>query len=162
METLRMYPVVYLASRYVAKSFEFAGQTIAAGENLFVATVVPHYLPELYPDPQRFDIDRFGPDRREHAKPGAFAPFGTGVHSCLGARFAQAQMQVTLATMLHQLDLSIDPPDYQLRVKSNPVTMPDGFVVRVQSVRETNARPAAPWPGFSVEPRRGLLGRFMR
>lgn len=161
METLRMYPVAYLASRYVAKSFEFAGHTIEAGENLFVATAVPHFLPEFYPEPHRFDIDRFGTDRREHAKPGAFAPFGTGVHSCLGARFAQAQMQVTLATMLHLLDFEIDPPDYELRVKSNPVTMPDGFVVRVQSVREMNARPVDPWPAFSVEPRRGWLGRFM-
>ena len=154
METLRMFPVAYLAPRHVAKSFDFAGHRVDQGEQLFVATAVPHFLPEHFPEPEVFDIDRYGPDRREHSKPGTFAPFGAGVHSCLGARFAQAQMMVTLATLLHVLELDVDPPDYRLRVKSNPVSMPDGFAVRVRSVR-SGPEEAEPWPAFSVEARRG-------
>lgn len=158
METLRMFPVAYLSPRHVATSFEFGGHTIEAGDQLFLATAVPHFLPELYPDPYRFDIDRYGPDRREHAQPGAFAPFGTGVHSCLGARFAQSQMMVTLATLLHLLDLAIDPPGYRLRVKSNPVTMPDGFSVRVRSVEPCPN--AVPWPSFCIDAARPLRARL--
>jgi cytochrome P450 len=161
METLRMYPVAYLAPRHVAKGFEFGGHRIEAGERLFVATAVPHFLAELYPDPQRFDIDRYREDRREHARPGAFAPFGTGVHSCLGARFAQSQMMITLATLLHTVGLEIDPPDYRLRVKSTPVTQPEGLAVRVRSLTRDAGSPAPdPWPAFSVEPARGLWQRL--
>ncbi|MFT5680593.1 MAG: cytochrome P450 [Myxococcota bacterium] len=158
METLRMYPVAYLASRHVASSFTFGGHHIAAGEKLFVATAVPHFLPEYYPEPHHFDIDRYGPTRREHAKPGTFAPFGAGVHSCLGARFAQSQMLVTLATVLHRLDLEIDPPDYTLRVKSNPVTMPAGLVVRVGAVN-AGSEPPDPWPAFSIDAKRRWFSR---
>ena len=149
METLRMFPVAYLAPRYVAKTFEFAGQRIEAGEQLFVATAVPHFLPELFPDPDVFDIDRYGGTRREHTRPGAFAPFGTGVHACLGARFAQSQMMVTLACLLHFLDLEVDPPGYKLKVKSNPVTMPDGLAVRVRAVHAPESED--PWPPFRVD-----------
>ncbi len=156
METLRLFPVAYLAPRYVENSFDFGGQRIHAGEQLFIATAVPHFLEECFPSPETFDIDRYGPARREHVRPGAFAPFGTGMHSCAGARFAQSQLMVTLATLLRLVDLEIDPPDYSLKVKSTPVTMPDGFTVRVRAVRsEGDARPE-PWPGFSVDaPSRG-------
>lgn len=160
METLRMFPVAYMASRHVAQGFEFAGHRIEAGEHLFVVTAVPHFLPEIYADPHRFDIDRYGADRREHARPGVFAPFGTGVHTCLGARFAQAQMMVTLATLLHLLELEIDPPEYQLKVRSNPVTMPEGLAVRVEGVRRAPGESVPPWPGFRVEPQRTLSARL--
>ncbi len=149
METLRMFPVAYLSVRHVAKSFEFGGHRIDAGEQLFVATAVPHFLPEYFPDPLTFDIDRYGPQRHENAQPGAFAPFGTGVHACLGARFAQSQMIITLATLLHDLDLEIDPPNYRLRVKSNPVTMPEGLKVRVRGTKLD--ADAGVWPAFDVE-----------
>lgn len=148
METLRMFPAAYLSVRHVAKSFEFAGHRIEAGEQLFVATAVPHFLPEYFPDPTTFDVDRYGSDRHENAQPGAFAPFGTGVHACLGARFAQSQMIVTLATLLHDLELDIDPPDYRLRVKSNPVTMPDGLMVRVRETKLDAVE--AQWPAFGI------------
>lgn len=149
METLRMFPVAYLSFRHVAKGFEFAGHHIAAGEQLFVATAVPHFLPEYFPDPLTFDIDRFASDRHEHARPGAFAPFGTGVHACLGSRFAQSQMIVTLGTLLHALDLAIDPPDYRLRVRSNPATMPEGLVVKVRGTK-LDASEGEAWPAFRI------------
>lgn len=152
METLRMYPVAYLAPRQVANTFTFSGHTIEAGENLFMATAVPHFLPEFFPNPHTFDIDRFSEDRREHARPGAYAPFGTGAHTCLGNRFAQSQILVTLATMLHTLPMAIDPPGYTLAVKSRPVTMPVGLTIRIQGTPKPSPFGVAPWPNFSVAP----------
>lgn len=162
METLRMYPVAYLAPRHVAKGFELAGHRIETGESLFVATSVPHFLPEYFRDPYAFDIDRYAPPRREHAQPGAFAPFGTGVHSCAAARFAQSQLMVSLATLLRLVDLELDPPDYRLRVKNSPVTSPENLVVRVRAVREEARAVAEPWPDFDVSPPRGPLHRARR
>ena len=62
METMRMYPVTPLLVRTAANSFEFAGHRIPAGERVMIATAVPHYLPECFPEPERFDIDRYGPE----------------------------------------------------------------------------------------------------
>ncbi len=122
LETLRMYPIAPAAIRTVANSFEFAGYTIPAGTQVIMATTVPHYLPEYFPNPERFDIDRYLPDRAEHRQPGAFAPFGLGSHRCLGSGFAEVQIAVTLATIMHQVELVLDPPDYELQI--NPAPMP--------------------------------------
>lgn len=160
METLRRFPVAYLAPRHVAQGFSFAGHRVEAGEKLFVATAVPHFLPECFPHPEVFDIDRYGPGRQEHVRPGAFAPFGSGVHSCAGARFAQSQLMVTLATLLHLVDLEVDPPGDPLRVRSTPVMMADGFAVRVRGLRGEVREAAEAWPAFSVDARRPLRQRL--
>ena len=45
-----MYPVAPLLFRTVANAFEFGGCRIPAGEHVIIATTVPHYLPECFPD----------------------------------------------------------------------------------------------------------------
>ena len=125
METLRMYPVAPAVPRKVLNSFEFGGYTIPVGEQVFVATTVPHYLPEYYPNPEQFDIDRYLPDRQEHRQRGAYAPFGLGTHRCLGSNFAEVQIALTLATILRDVELELDPPDYTLKIDPLPSPSPD-------------------------------------
>ncbi len=133
LETLRMYPIAPALFRTVTNSFDFAGYRIPAGTPLIVALSVPHYLPKLFPDPERFDIDRYSPERRENAQPGAYAPFGLGHHSCLGQGFAQVQMLLTIATMLHRAEIALDPPGYQLKIKQTPTPRPHhSFKVRLR------------------------------
>ena len=124
LETLRMYPPVPSLPRTTAESFDFGGYTIAAAEPVIMATTVPHYLPELFPNPERFDIDRYTPERMEHLQPGAFAPYGVGPHTCLGTEFANLQVALTVATILHSAELALDPPDYDLEFKYAPMFVP--------------------------------------
>ena len=136
-ETLRLHPIVPVMVRTVANSFEFAGYWIPAGTSVWVAMPVSHHLPELYPEPQRFDIDRFLPERREHAQPGAYAPFGFGPHSCLGQGAAHAQMALINATVLHRAEIALDPPGYRMKLDSIPVPTPDrSFRIRVTRWRQ--------------------------
>ena len=92
---------------------------------MFVATTVPHYLPEYFPDPHRFDIDRYLPERAEHKQRGAYAPFGLGTHRCLGSNFAETQIALTLATILRDVELKLDPPGYTLKIDPLPSPSPD-------------------------------------
>lgn len=124
LETLRLYPLNPAVFRWVANSFEFEGCSIAAGEPVLVATTLPHFLPELFPDPRRFDIDRYTEGRNEHKQPGAFAPFGLGTHHCLGAGFAESQMTLTMLTILHAVDLEMRPSGYELRIRRTPTSRP--------------------------------------
>ena len=131
-ETLRLHPIVPVMVRTVANSFEFGGYWIPAGTSVWVAMPVSHHLPEFYPDPERFDIDRFLPERREHGQPGAYAPFGFGPHSCLGQGAAQAQMTLIIATILHRAEIALDPPDYEMKLDSIPVPSPNrSFKIRL-------------------------------
>lgn len=132
METMRMYPIAPVAIRQAINTFEFAGHTVPYDTPVMIATSVPHRLAEHYPDPERFDIDRYTPERAEHRAPGVYAPFGLGTHRCLGDRFAQVLLGVTLATVLRRADLVLDPPDYRMKVRySGPATPPRSFRIKV-------------------------------
>ena len=132
METMRMYPVAPLLFRTVTNAFEFGGYRIPAGEHVIIATTVPHYLPECFPEPERFDIDRYTPERAEHRRPEVYAPFGLGPHRCLGNGFAEVQIGATMATMLHEVDLDLVPADYTLKTTQVPLPSPSkSFKVRV-------------------------------
>ena len=124
LESLRMYPAAPTVFRTVSNSFDFAGYHIPAGRMLFVATTVTHRLPEYFPDPDRFDIDRYSPERAEHRQPNAYVPFGVGTHRCLGASFAEMQTLLTLAAILREAELVLDPPGYELKMTNVPTPRP--------------------------------------
>src|SRR5690606_24059192 len=66
IETLRRYPVAPFTPRGVVKPFTFAGHRVEAGQQVIIANGLTHFLPEFFPDPWKFDIDRYAPPRNEH------------------------------------------------------------------------------------------------
>jgi cytochrome P450 len=136
METMRLYPVAVAQTRTAVRDFTFAGHTIEAGETVYVATTVPHFMAEYYPDPDTFDIDRYDMPRAEHTQSGAYSPYGRGPHTCLGKGLADVLMILTTARLFHRLDLELDPPGYQLVTKTTPAPGPSTrFKVRVAGYR---------------------------
>lgn len=136
MEALRMYPVAGINQRTAAQDFMFAGRQVRAGETLLIAGGVAHYLPGLYADPHRFDIARYREPRNEHRQKGAFAPFGIGPHTCLGAGLAEVQIMVTTATLLHLVRLAPEP-HYRPRVRLDPtITLGRDFRAEVVAQRQ--------------------------
>jgi cytochrome P450 len=109
LETLRLYPVASLFRGTVTQPFELAGYRVEAEQSISICTVVPHFLPQIYPDPYRFDIDRYTKARQEHRQPGAFAPYGLGAHSCLGAGQAEVLIMLTIASLLQSVCLELTP-----------------------------------------------------
>lgn len=140
METLRRYPVAGGHRARVARPLTLAGYRLDPGLDIEVAMTVPHFLSELYPNPTRFDLERFRPPRNEHRKPGAYAPFGLGDHTCLGAGIAEVQLMVTMATLLSTYTLQLDPPDYQLVIEEHPTPVP-GHHFQVKVVERRTSSP---------------------
>ena len=134
LETMRMYPVVPALTRFVANSFEFGGYRVPAGAQLLLGTTVGHHMPEYFPEPDRFDIDRYTRDRAEHRQPGAFAPFGVDRHRCIGSSLAEVQIVLTLAAIVHEADLELERPERPLKIKRSPAAHPD-HSVRMRLVR---------------------------
>jgi cytochrome P450 len=125
LETLRRYPIAPAIQRTVVKPFEYAGYRVEAGGRIFIGTTVAHFIPELHPDPYRFDIERYLPSRNEHRAPGAFAPYSLGAHTCLGAGLAEIQIMLTIAALLHYARFEMEPPDYELKTRTAPTPAPD-------------------------------------
>ena len=124
METLRLYPLAPVVLRTVANSFEFEGYHVPAGETVLIGFTVPHLMSEYFPDPHRFDIERYTAEREEHRQAGAYAPFGVGTHRCLGSGLAEVLVALNVATLVHETEFRLDPPDYNMKLKYLPVVHP--------------------------------------
>lgn len=132
-ETLRLYPVSSGHMTRVAKPVTFAGYCLNPGDEVWVAMTVSHFLPELFPEPESFDIQRFA--RNEYRQQGAYAPFGLGDHTCLGSGIAEVQLVIIIATILHTYQLDLESPDYSL--DTSPLTaLKDDFYIKVVARRQ--------------------------
>ncbi|MCY4462769.1 MAG: cytochrome P450 [Albidovulum sp.] len=137
LETLRIYPVIPALTRTISNSFEFGGYRVPAGSQALIGTTVSHHLPECFPDPDRFDIERFSKSAQGGRQPGAFAPFGLGRHRCIGSGFSELQIALTLAVIVRETDLVLDRPDLPLKIKQAPAPQPDASL-RIRLVRRRN------------------------
>jgi cytochrome P450 family 135 len=102
-ETLRVRPVVTEVFRAPTEPTELGGYLVEPGTQLAASILLVQYDPELYPpDPQAFRPERFLDGAPE---PYTWVPFGGGVRRCLGAAFAQLEMEVVLAAILRRAQL---------------------------------------------------------
>lgn len=124
-ETMRRYPVAVFMPRHAARAFTFAGYRVPAGAPVYCATSVVHFLPEYYPDPDAFDIER------PRGPAGTFAPYGVGNYTCLGAGMADVQLMVTMAALLNRARFELDPPDYTATLDAIPLPNPGRFFLRL-------------------------------
>ena len=136
METMRLYPIAVAQMRTATRDFVFEGHQIREGELLYVATSVPHFMHEYFPEPEKFDIDRYAKPRAEHMQSGAYSPYGRGPHTCLGKSLAEVQIALSMARLFYKLDMALEPADYTLKTKTAPTPGPAmDFKVRVKGYR---------------------------
>jgi cytochrome P450 len=106
LEIQRARTVIDFAGRNVASpSFQLGEWNLPKGHNIVISLADLHENAELFPDPKRFDPYRFVGNR-----PPAFAwvPFGGGTRRCLGAAFANTEMDVVLRTILRHFVIETD------------------------------------------------------
>lgn len=123
-ETMRLYPAVPIQLRDVNNTCIVEGYEIPVGTRVLVASTAAHYMPELYPEPEIFDIDRHLPDSAQSKQPGAWGLFGLGTHTCLGQRLAETQILMNLLMLVHYFELEVCPRDYQLQLNPFPTNAP--------------------------------------
>lgn len=103
LEIERLHPPVGGGFRGVVKPFEFNGYCVPAGWTVRYNILTTHHLPDLYPEPEKFDPDRFSPGRQEHKKrPFSLIGFGGGPRVCIGIAFAKLEMKIVAAHLLRE------------------------------------------------------------
>ncbi|XP_013169673.1 PREDICTED: cytochrome P450 6B5-like isoform X1 [Papilio xuthus] len=101
-ETLRKYPLVDNLQRNAQTDYIIPGTnvTIKKGQTVFVNVLGIQHDPKYYPNPDKFDPERFSPDIEKNRHSCAYLPFGTGPRNCIGMRFAKVQSRVCVAKFL--------------------------------------------------------------
>lgn len=132
-EVLRLFPAGALMGRQMAEDGAVLGETLAAGTTLFVPVYALHRRPALWPDPDRFDIERHLGAERATIHRAAWMPFGAGPRICIGASFAMAEMVLGLATLVQRL--AIAPAAVTPRIVHRVTLRPGGPVVLAARTR---------------------------
>jgi retinoid hydroxylase len=124
-ETLRCYPAAWVGPRRTTRDVTLAGIRVPAEIGVQYSSWATHHLPELYPDPFRFDPDRFLPEREAALPRGAYIPFGGGSRMCLGKRFGEYELRALAAVLLTRV--RFEPcSDEDPRIVTTPTLGPKG------------------------------------
>jgi pentalenene oxygenase len=161
-EALRRYPIWLLVPFRAEKDFVFDGKQVLRGDVLLISSVQEHFLPGLYPDPERFDPDRCLPPRNEHLRRGAFAPFGSGARRCIATGQTEILSLLYVAVLLSRARFTGDP-GYALRLRINPLPAPHRFKLQFDGMREPahSPQPAAETRPPTVEQLANVADRLV-
>ncbi|XP_050299545.1 probable cytochrome P450 6a21 isoform X2 [Anthonomus grandis grandis] len=110
-ETLRKYPVVQTFARIATDNYTFknTNYTIAKGMTVLIPVFALARDPDHFPEPQKFDPDRFSPENKASIITFAYLPFGEGPRNCIGKRFGIMQSAIGVIQILKNYKVSISP-----------------------------------------------------
>jgi cytochrome P450 len=108
-ESMRLYPPIWIMERRVLEDDKIGGFDIPAGSSVEICPYVTHRHPEFWDNPERFDPDRFLPERSASRPTHAFLPFGGGQRLCIGCHLAMLEGQVILSRVLQRFRLELVP-----------------------------------------------------
>lgn len=141
-EALRLFPpVVLFVTREASEDTQLGQFHIPAGTNVQIPIWQIHHDPNLWPDPYRFDPDRFEPELKKNRHPMAWIPFGAGPRCCLGVRFALLEAKIALAKLLMKYRLvPCERTEEKLTLSVPTVTLnpKNGVWLRAEKREETS------------------------
>ena len=107
-EALRLYPPVIILARRALEPVRLGGFDLPEHSLVMVSPYTLHFLPTVWPEPDRFDPDRFLPAQEAARPKSAWLPFGQGPRVCIGNHFALLEGPIVLATLLRRARFDLD------------------------------------------------------
>lgn len=101
-ESMRLYPPVPFISRSIREKLVIDGMTYEPNTVFHIHIYDIHRDPTYYPDPEKFDPDRFLPENVAKRHPYAYIPFSAGPRNCIGQKYAQMEMKVLLTEIIRK------------------------------------------------------------
>jgi cytochrome P450 len=108
-ETMRIYPTVPAMEREALADDTLAGRRIPKGSTVMIVPWVLHRHMKLWPNPGRFDPERFSTEQSAMRPRFTYLPFGGGRRICIGAAFSLAEATILLATLAQRYRLQLVP-----------------------------------------------------
>ena len=107
-ETLRLYPPVWLFTRRADEDDELEDYDIEAGTDIYLSPYILHRTDEYWPNPDKFDPARFGPEVSPYKKgERPYFPFSLGPRRCLGEYFSFLEMKVHLGLLIQRFHMTL-------------------------------------------------------
>nr|XP_018895932.1 PREDICTED: probable cytochrome P450 6d4 [Bemisia tabaci] len=114
-ETFRKYPVASILARNCTENVQISGESVVVekGVKVFISTYALHRDPTFFPDPDKFDPERFSEENVDKIIPGSYLPFGDGPRFCIAQRLALMDVKTMVITLvsgytLHTCSKTVD------------------------------------------------------
>jgi cytochrome P450 len=134
-ESMRLYPPAWCFERQAIAPDEVGGYLVPPGAVVIACPYVLHRSPRYWPDPERFDPERFLPDEVASRRRGVYLPFGDGPRACIGRGFAMMEAKIILAMTAQRYDLALEP--------GHPIELEPGITLRPRHGLRARVRRAA-------------------
>ena len=108
-ESMRLFPPAWIVGRRALEPYEVGGFTVPKDSIVVASQWVTHRDPRHFPDPERFDPERWRPEAREARPKFSYFPFGGGPRVCIGESFAWMEGILLLATLAKGWRLRLAP-----------------------------------------------------
>jgi cytochrome P450 len=108
-ESMRLFPPAYVIGRRALEPYSLGGYHVPPRSLVLVSQYVTHRDPRWWPEPERFDPERFAADRVGDRPKFAYFPFGAGTRVCIGEQFAWMEGTLALATIAQRWRLRLAP-----------------------------------------------------
>jgi len=106
---MRLYPPAWTIGRLALKDFRAGEYVVPAGSLVLLSQFVTHRDPRFFPDPTRFDPERWTPEAKEARPQYAYFPFGGGPRRCIGEGFAWMEGTLLIATIARRWRMRLVP-----------------------------------------------------
>ncbi len=135
-ESLRLYPPAWaLIARLAVTDVRLGDFVIRKGGWVYIYPWVLQRDSRFFPEPERFDPERFSPGRVESIPQHAYIPFGAGPHVCIGNTFAQMEMVLAVSTIVRRFRLVLPPDAPPVTIEPYVAIRPrGGLPLRVEAV----------------------------
>lgn len=128
-ETLRKWPPAPMVDRVCVKDYQLDLEDgrkikIEKGIGLTVPIYAYHHNPKFFPDPDKFDPERFSEENRGNIDPDTYLPFGAGPRNCIGSRFALMELKTIFYYLLKTFSFEVTgKTQIPLKLENNPIAM---------------------------------------
>jgi len=123
-ESMRLYPPAWAMGRMSTKPVELGPYRIPPGAHFFFSQYIMGRDPQYFPDPLRFDPERFTPENKAARPKFTYFPFGGGSRQCIGESFAWMEGVFSIATIAQRWRmtyLGANPPEVKAKITLRPL-----------------------------------------
>lgn len=136
-ESMRLYPPAWAMGRYALEDFRLGEYFLPAKTTVLISQFITHRDARFFPDPLRFDPERFTPEAKARRAKFTYFPFGAGFRQCIGESFAWMEGVLVLATIAQKWKLKLVPGHC---VEPEPlITLRPKYGMRMTVERRSNA-----------------------